>query len=214
MSSATGTQSRQQNNLKVILLGEGCVGKSSLVLRYCSDKFNETHEQTVQSSFVTKRLNINNQRVLLEIWDTAGQEKYHALLPMYYRHSQGAILVYDVTDMDSFDRVQSWVRELRKELGDDVVLVIAGNKIDLEKNKCVPEDAAVEYAKSVSATHHYTSAKLNKGIDQLFLALTKAMLEAVQNNPNAAANRKPNRGLQIDPNRQDSDETKRSCCSR
>ena len=83
--TSSNSQARQQQKFKVVLLGEGCVGKSSLVLRYCNNKFNENHEQTVQSSFCSKRLNINNQRVLLEIWDTAGQERYHALAPMYYR---------------------------------------------------------------------------------------------------------------------------------
>ncbi|XP_063726043.1 ras-related protein Rab-21-like [Symsagittifera roscoffensis] len=211
MTSANN-QSRQQQKFKVVLLGEGCVGKSSLVLRYSSNKFNENHESTVQSSFCSKRLNINNQRVLLEIWDTAGQERYHALAPMYYRESHGAVLVYDVTDMDSFDRVQLWVKELRKVLGKDVVLVIAGNKIDLEKEKCVSEDSALEYAETVSAAHHYTSAKLNKGIDQMFLDLTKSMLDASQANSGST---KPNRGINItSANEAQDDNQKRGCCGR
>jgi len=207
--SNSNNQARQQQKFKVVLLGEGCVGKSSLVLRYCSNKFNENHEQTVQSSFCSKRLNINNQRVLLEIWDTAGQERYHALAPMYYRESHGAVLVYDVTDMDSFDRVQNWVKELRKVLGKEVVLVIAGNKIDLEREKCVSEESALEYAETVNASHHYTSAKLNKGIDELFLDLTKSMLDSASKSSTTSQG---NRGINITDRVEANSEQKRGCC--
>eukprot|EP00122_Pirum_gemmata_P000629 Pgem_evm2s556 len=85
-------------NFKVVLLGEGCVGKTSLVLRYCQNSFNEKHVSTLQAHFLEKRLNIDRKRVVISIWDTAGQERFHALGPIYYRDSHGAILVYDITD--------------------------------------------------------------------------------------------------------------------
>lgn len=123
-------------SFKVVLLGEGCVGKTSLVLRYTEDKFNDKHVSTLQvwrrsiikndnlycilrpiqqfrncylyflqASFVKKKLNLNGRRINLAIWDTAGQERFHALGPIYYRMSNGAILVYDITDEDSFQKV-------------------------------------------------------------------------------------------------------------
>lgn len=85
----------------------------------------------------------------LAIWDTAGQEKFHALGPIYYRSSNGAVLVYDITDEDSFQKVKSWVKELRKMLGTDICLVIAGNKTDLEKNRNVRLEDAEQYLKLV-----------------------------------------------------------------
>nr|XP_006008045.1 PREDICTED: ras-related protein Rab-21 [Latimeria chalumnae] len=109
-------------SFKVVLLGEGCVGKTSLVLRYCENKFNDKHITTLQASFLTKKLNIGGKRVNLAIWDTAGQERFHALGPIYYRDSNGAILVYDVTDEDSFQKVC--------------------NKIDLEKDRHVSVEEA------------------------------------------------------------------------
>jgi len=112
----------------------------------------------------------------LAVWDTAGQEKFHALGPIYYRDANGALLVYDITDNDSFVRVQNWIKELRKMLGADIVLAIAGNKCDMERNRVVPLEKAEEYAESVGAKHYSTSAKLNKGVDELFLDLTKKML--------------------------------------
>ncbi|XP_057312751.1 ras-related protein Rab-21-like [Hydractinia symbiolongicarpus] len=186
----------RKNHFKVVLLGEGCVGKTSLVLRYCQDRFNDKHLTTLQASFLNRRLNIDGKRVNLAIWDTAGQERFHALGPIYYRDSHGAILVYDITDEDSFQKVKNWVKELKKMLGDDICLCIAGNKIDLEKDRHVETSEAEEYSRSVGAKHYHTSAKLNKGIEELFLDLTKRMMKKqaddeaeIATNPNSSKGR-------------------------
>jgi len=167
----------ETRNFKIVLLGEGCVGKTSLMLRYVQDQFNEKHLTTIQASFLSKNLTVDGVRVKLAIWDTAGQEKFHALGPIYYRDSNGAILVYDITDRDSFDRVQNWVKELRKMLGEGIALVIVGNKCDLERQRKVTQEEAEAYAKTVGAEHFNTSAKLNKGVKELFLELTKKLLK-------------------------------------
>lgn len=164
-------------SFKVVLLGEGAVGKTSLLLRYVENTFDNRHIQTLQAAFLSKKLNIEGRRVNLSIWDTAGQEKYHALGPIYYRDSQGALLVYDITDEDSFRKVKSWVKELRKMLGTDVCLRIIGNKTDLDRNRNVSLEEATQYAESVGAKHFQSSAKLNKGIEEVFLDIAKAMLQ-------------------------------------
>lgn len=164
-------------NFKIVLPGEGCVGKTSLTLRYCENTFNDKHITTIQASFLKKVLNIDGKKATLAIWDTAGQERFHALGPIYYRDANGALLVYDITDRDSFVRVKNWVKELRKMLGTDVALAIAGNKIDLEKNRVVTLEEAEAYAASVNAKHYSTSAKLNKGVDELFYDLAQRMIE-------------------------------------
>lgn len=92
-----------------------------------------------------KKLNIGGRRINLSIWDTAGQERFHALGPIYYRGSNGAILVYDITDEDSFQKVKNWVKELRKMLGAEICLVIAGNKTDLDKDRHVTVEEAETY---------------------------------------------------------------------
>ena len=112
----------------------------------------------------------------LAIWDTAGQERFHALGPIYYRDADGALLVYDITDHESFVRVQNWVKELRKMLGKDIVLCIAGNKVDMEKDRNVTLSEAEAYAKTVGAAHFQTSAKKYINVDEVFLHLTKEML--------------------------------------
>ncbi|CAG9862333.1 unnamed protein product [Phyllotreta striolata] len=174
---ANSTNTNESYNFKVVLLGEGCVGKTSLVIRYIEDKFNPKHISTIQASFLTKKINLDGSRINLSIWDTAGQEKFHALGPIYYRSSNGAVLVYDITDEDSFQKVKCWVKELRKMLGTDISLVIVGNKSDLEKDRHVDLDLAKTYAEKVKAMHFQTSAKLNEGVEEMFLALAQKMLE-------------------------------------
>ncbi|XP_064396971.1 ras-related protein Rab-21-like [Halichondria panicea] len=163
---------------KVVLLGEGAVGKTSIVLRYVENRFNDRHDSTLQASFLQRTLNIGPKRIQLAIWDTAGQERFHALGPIYYRDAQGAIVVYDITDVDSFTKAKNWIKELRRIVGEDIAVCIVGNKIDLEKNRTVLTTEAESYAASVGATHFSTSAKQNKGIQELFLDLSKRIIDS------------------------------------
>eukprot|EP01132_Coremiostelium_polycephalum_P001918 gene1918-2353_t len=165
--------SESDKSFKVVLLGEGCVGKTSIVLRYIQNTFNDKHLMTQHAGFFQKTINMDGKRLGLTIWDTAGQERFHALGPIYYRGSQGALVVYDITDNDSFIKAKNWIKELRAMLGNEIVLCIIGNKSDLEKTRVIPLDEAESYAKSVGAKHYSTSAKLNRGIEELFIDLTK-----------------------------------------
>lgn len=167
---------------KVVLLGEGRVGKTSLCLQYVENKFSSSQPSTIQATYLDKRLNIGKQSVKLMIWDTAGQERFHALGPIYYRDANGALLVYDITDRDSFTKVRNWVKELKTILGSDITLCIVGNKCDLEKQRQVDDAEAKAYAEKVGAFHANTSAKTGKGVEEAFLQLTKQMLKQHQEN--------------------------------
>lgn len=162
---------------KVVLLGEGRVGKTSILLRYTKGEYSDRQVSTLQASYLDKKVTIGTTNVQLSIWDTAGQERFHALGPIYYRDASGALLVYDITDAESFNKVKNWVKELRKIVGNDIVIVIAGNKVDLEKNRNVNEQEAIQYAESVGAAHFHTSAKANRGLDEVFNSLATKMLE-------------------------------------
>ncbi|XP_069844814.1 ras-related protein Rab-21 [Dipodomys merriami] len=217
-AAAAAAAAGRAYSFKVVLLGEGCVGKTSLVLRYCENKFNDKHITTLQASFLTKKLNIGGKRVNLAIWDTAGQERFHALGPIYYRDSNGAILVYDITDEDSFQKVKNWVKELRKMLGNEICLCIVGNKIDLEKERHVSIQEAESYAESVGAKHYHTSAKQNKGIEELFLDLCKRMIETAQVDERAKGNGSSQpgaarRGVQIIDDEPQAQSSGGGCCS-
>ncbi|XP_053970514.1 ras-related protein Rab-21 [Hylaeus anthracinus] len=204
-------------NFKVVLLGEGCVGKTSVALRYVEDKFNDRHISTLQASFLNKKLTINGKKVNLSIWDTAGQEKFHALGPIYYRMSNGAILVYDITDEDTFQKVKSWVKELKKMLGSEICLAIAGNKVDLEKDRSVSIEEAEEYAKQVGAMHFHTSAKLNQNIEEMFLDLTQQMMqhadEVEQKSTLTRTNSTRRNVVVVEDEAEETEPVKTSCCS-
>ncbi|KAF2351964.1 Small GTP-binding protein domain [Trinorchestia longiramus] len=204
--------SRGLENFKVVLLGEGCVGKTSLVLRYVEDKFNEKHISTIQASFLMKKISIDGKRLQLSIWDTAGQERFHALGPIYYRDSQGAILVYDITDMDSYHKVQDWVRELRRMQGETIVLAIAGNKSDLSAHRVVDCTTAEQYAEEVGAIHFETSARLNEGVEELFLDLSRRMLANAAQQQQQQQQQGSTGGLQLSDDPDQSSTSKRSCC--
>lgn len=118
-------------NVKLVLLGEAAVGKSSLVLRFVSDEFQENKEPTIGAAFLTQKCQLTNRTVKFEIWDTAGQERFASLAPMYYRNAQAALVVYDVTKPASFIRARHWVNELKAQGSPNIVIALVGNKHDL-----------------------------------------------------------------------------------
>lgn len=159
----------------IVVLGESRVGKTSIMLRYCKNVFDEGQISTTDASSLEKTLKVEDTNVKLFIWDTAGQEEYHALNQVYYRDAVAAILVYDITDRDSFDKVQTWVEELRLYLPKDTPIAIAGNKCDLS-NRQIDQEEVESYAKSINGAHFDTSAKTGKGIEEIFTEITKAVL--------------------------------------
>ncbi|WRT64358.1 uncharacterized protein IL334_001290 [Kwoniella shivajii] len=117
--------------VKLVLLGEAAVGKSSLVLRFCQGDFNENTSPTIGAAFLTQKCRLENRIVKFEIWDTAGQERFHSLAPMYYRNAQAAVVVYDITKAASLEKAKAWVKELQRQANANIVIALVGNKLDL-----------------------------------------------------------------------------------
>ncbi|KAG8566013.1 hypothetical protein GDO81_013061 [Engystomops pustulosus] len=122
---------------KLVLLGESAVGKSSLVLRFVKGQFHEYQESTIGAAFLTQTVCLDDTTVKFEIWDTAGQERYHSLAPMYYRGAQAAIVVYDITNTETFARAKNWVKELQRQASPNIVIALSGNKADLSSKRAV-----------------------------------------------------------------------------
>jgi len=120
---------------------------------------------------------IDDFKVKFQIWDTAGQERFRSMTPMYYRAASAAILVYDISNQDSFEAVKEWVQELKTNVLDDIVIAIAGHKSDLENSRQVNKAQAVEYARKIGAFLHETSALNNNGIEELFEIMAKSLIE-------------------------------------
>lgn len=114
-NAGSGGPTTRLAQFKLVLLGESAVGKSSLVLRFVKGQFHEFQESTIGAAFLTQTVCLDDTTVKFEIWDTAGQERYHSLAPMYYRGAQAAIVVYDITNADTFARAKTWVRELQRQ---------------------------------------------------------------------------------------------------
>ncbi|TDL28411.1 GTP-binding protein ypt5 [Rickenella mellea] len=117
--------------VKLVLLGEAAVGKSSIVLRFVSNDFQANKEPTIGAAFLTQKCRLEDRVLRYEIWDTAGQERFHSLAPMYYRNAQAAVVVYDVTKAASLEKAKSWVKELQRQANPNIVIALAGNKVDL-----------------------------------------------------------------------------------
>lgn len=160
---------------KLVLLGESAVGKSSLVLRFVKGQFLDYQESTIGAAFLTQTVCLNDTTVKFEIWDTAGQERYHSLAPMYYRGAQAAIVVYDITVADSFDRAKNWVKELQRQGNPNIVIALAGNKVDLEQRRAIQAQDAQDYADENGILFMETSAKTAANVNELFVAIAKKL---------------------------------------
>uniref|UniRef100_M4B2C3 Uncharacterized protein n=2 Tax=Peronosporaceae TaxID=4777 RepID=M4B2C3_HYAAE len=163
-------------HFKLVLLGDTAVGKSCLVVRFVRDEFFEFQEPTIGAAFLTQTVGLEDGlTVKFEIWDTAGQERYRSLAPMYYRGAAAAIVVYDVTNKESFSGAKSWVKELQRRGDPNVVIALAGNKADLEARRKVEFEEAHQYAEDNDILHMETSAKTAVNVKDLFVAIAKRL---------------------------------------
>ena len=149
----------QDYDIKVILLGNSGVGKTNLINRSLGNKFNEEEQTTTSASFFAKELEINNQKCVVNLWDTIGQEKFRHLTKIFFNNSKIAIFVYDITNRESFEQLPSWIKDVEEQLGPDIVKAVIGNKMDLFFNEKVTEDEGRKYAESIKANFLVTSAK-------------------------------------------------------
>jgi len=172
MSAVPTTKSFQ---FKLVLLGDSAVGKSSLVLRFVKKQFFEYQESTIGAAFLTQTVVVGDYTVKFEIWDTAGQERYHSLAPMYYRGAASAIVVYDITSKASFKRAKDWVKELQRQGNQNIVIALAGNKLDLAAQRQVDTDEAKAYAEENQIMFMETSAKDNVNVSEIFQHIARKL---------------------------------------
>ena len=189
--------SDDENVLKLVILGEGRVGKTSILLQYFQNKFNEGQVSTVNPAFYEKTVKSNGKNIQLKFWDTAGQEQFNAISALYYQNAVGALIVYDVSIFETFNKVKQWVKTLQEAVGKDIIFVIAGNKFDLsnreELDKRISEINA--YCSKENCKHFYTSAKTRFQVDETFEYLIKSVLNKIK--PSGGGPKRKGKTLEI-----------------
>ncbi|SAM09710.1 hypothetical protein [Absidia glauca] len=166
---------------KLLLIGDSGVGKSCLLLRFADDSYTESYISTIGVDFKIRTIELDGKTVKLQIWDTAGQERFRTITSSYYRGAHGIIIVYDVTDQDSFNNVEQWIREVDRYAAEDIEKVLIGNKNDLVDKKVVDINQAQELADSYGMALLETSAKESTNVEQAFLTMARQIKERVGN---------------------------------
>ena len=163
---------------KLIVVGETNVGKTSLIKQYIDNIFSEEKIATVGYDTITKEIAIEDRKIKLNIWDTCGQEQYRTINQMFVKNSKIALLVYDITQKDTFNELKNyWYTYITNSLGKNIIIGIAGNKCDLYESEDVKESEARQFAEEIGAIFELTSAQNNTGINELFFEVGNKYLD-------------------------------------
>ena len=197
------------NVLKLVILGEGRVGKTSILSKYFNKKFNQGEKSTINPSFYEKNVKYQGKEIQLKFWDTAGQEQFNAISTMYYQGAVGALLVYDVSIFETFNKVKSWVSTLQEAVGKDIIFVIAGNKYDLvgKMDEHMPEIDS--YCSQEKCKHFFTSAKTGYGLDNAFTSLIQSVLDKLK--PTGVVSGRKGKKLKVEEVKEHK-QKKKGCC--
>jgi len=165
---------------KYIVVGDTAVGKSCLLLQFTDKRFQPVHDLTIGVEFGSRMINIEGHQVKLQIWDTAGQEKFRSITRSYYRGTAGALLVYDITRRETFDHLTEWLEDCRKYSNPNIVIMLIGNKCDLEEKRVVSREEGEQFAKNHQLFFLETSAKTTENVDEAFIATAKHIYEKAE----------------------------------
>uniref|UniRef100_A0A8R1DZQ0 Ras-related protein Rab-35 n=2 Tax=Caenorhabditis japonica TaxID=281687 RepID=A0A8R1DZQ0_CAEJA len=213
---------------KLLIIGDSGVGKSSLLLRFADNTFSgksfldfflngpiqKNYITTIGVDFKIRTMDIDGQRVKLQIWDTAGQERFRTITSTYYRGTHGVVVVYDVTNGESFGNVKRWLQEIENNC-DSVQKVLVGNKCEDADRRVVLESDARSYAQSMNISFFETSAKEDKNVEPMFTCITRLVLTAKLANPSAATsqqNRSGGGGVSLRDNGPNTHQKKKCKC--
>ena len=168
--------------IKILTLGDTLVGKSSIVLRFSDNRFDDNHLATIGIDYKTKYIKVKDASVKVLLWDTAGQEKFRNIARQYYKGANGVLLIYDVCDRKTYERIGFWMDELKQNNEiEQLYIILVGNKIDLEEKRVVTREEAEKYAEDNNINYLEVSAKTGEGILDLFNEVTKGTMDKVFN---------------------------------
>ena len=162
---------------RFIVIGDAAVGKSCLLLQYTDNTFRNLHTCTIGVEFGAKMITVNGKKVKIQIWDTAGQEQFQAITRSYYKGAVGALVVYDITRKDSFEHISNWLSEVKQYGNENVVILLIGNKCDLQDKRAVSYEEGEQLAKQNDLIFLETSAKENTNVSEAFLKGAEQILQ-------------------------------------
>ena len=165
-----------ESNIKILLIGDTAVGKTSLIHKYAKDEFEENYTATIGIELITKDIVINDAKIKLKIWDTSGQERFKSLTANFYRGTDGVLFVYDVSNPDTFDSLKNWMKEVL-DYNSNVKKILVGNKIDLKDKSRVEKNSINKFISKYNMESYETSAKTGENVDLVFSQLTKLIME-------------------------------------
>ena len=163
---------------KVLLLGDSTVGKTCFLMRYTDNTFQEIHMSTIGLDYRLKTMTLNSgKQVKVQIWDTAGQDRFRAITKNYYKGAHGIILIYDVTNQQTFENVTNWINQIKEEASDKVTIFLVGNKIDDVENRKIQTESGKNLAENFQLQFYETSAKTGENVEKTFQALVEKIDE-------------------------------------
>ena len=202
--------------LKVVMIGDSGVGKSNMLSRYCEDRFSELTSPTIGVEFIPYDTQINNQKISIHFWDTAGQEKYRGITSSYYKDAHGVCLVFDVTNKNSFINLEIWLDEITNFCSKDVTVMLVGNKMDCEDKRRVSKKEGEDFSEANGLFFYETSAKLELegGVD---VAFKKVIEEIMKKTSSETMKQEMERHFKIRQNAENTSidgkvEIKKFCC--
>eukprot|EP01100_Stratorugosa_tubuloviscum_P007233 TRINITY_DN302_c0_g1_i1.p1 TRINITY_DN302_c0_g1~~TRINITY_DN302_c0_g1_i1.p1 ORF type:complete len:213 (-),score=94.43 TRINITY_DN302_c0_g1_i1:108-746(-) len=166
---------------KFIIIGDAATGKSCLLHRFIDDRFKKDSTHTIGVEFGSKIVEVGNKFIKLQIWDTAGQERFRSVTRSYYRGAAGALLVYDITSRDSYNHVSTWLTDAKSLANSDIVIILVGNKTDLEADREVTYLEASRFAQENNLIFLETSALSGSGVGEVFLKCARTILSKIEN---------------------------------
>jgi len=203
--------------LKLVLIGDSGVGKTNILSRYNNNEFSLATQPTVGVEFGNKIIKKENKSIKLQLWDTAGQERYKAITNAFYKGSKGAFVVYDITRKSSFLNIDKWIGELKTNGSEDILIILVGNKSDLEDKREVSIEDGEKKAKQYGIAFCETSALQGKNIEYAFNILIDEIILEIENakqkemKNNKSNNKKKSKGIMLNTNN-DKNNKKKKCC--